>query len=496
MSEEGSNNNGRDSATELFDFCESESISEEGLREIIERHELMAGNDNSVDDYAFFLEACLNERVTEGVIRYLLQYFPAAASATNEEDGWTPLHFACMNKNVTKGIIQILISAAPDSVRSVTKMGSMPLHFLCQNDNVDEANATQILEVLMEKFSEAVRHVDSRGSLPIHQASVNKSLEFCHVLIEAYPGSERMTESKGGLPLNYACGLNTVTTVEYLYKRYPEAIDQAANWGGYPIHFAIQGMEHRKNPAAAVEVVQFLLECDPNVKLQKYRGQSLLHFACRLECDDSNIYAALAVIKAIYDFYPEAMEGNEIISNIENYHQDVQVFILTQLGHARQAKVHRLMTTPDTNGQLPLHKALRNDSACFGSIKLLVKGNPLALRILDNNFAFPLHIACQHHDSASVVQYLVGLDPATLDALDREGNTALHYACRGAKHGTIARCWRSMMPHRCRNGMLTASFPLICFGEAMRSVIGQALNTREASFSLCGQTPRWLQSAI
>ena len=153
------------------------------------------------------------------------------------------------------------------------------------------------------------------------------------------------------------------------------------------------------------------------------------------------------------------------------------------------------MTTPDVNGQLPLHTALQNNVR-LGSLKLLVKGNQSAIRNADINLAMPLHISCQHHDSVSVVQYLLSLDEASLDAVDRQGNTTLHYACRGAKHGTIARCWRSMMPHRCRNGMLTASFPLICFGEAMRSVIGQALNTREASFSLCGQTPRWLQSAI
>ena len=29
-------------------------------------------------------------------------------------------------------------------------------------------------------------------------------------------------------------------------------------------------------------------------------------------------------------------------------------------------------------------------------------------------------------------------DPSTLDAVDGEGNTALHLACRGAKHDTIA----------------------------------------------------------
>ena len=95
------------------------------------------------------------------------------------------------------------------------------------------------------------------------------------------------------------------------------------------------------------------------------------------------------------------------------------------------------MTTPDDNGQLPLHTALQNNVR-LGSIKLLVKGNPSALRTLENYFALPLHIACEHHDSASVVQYLLDLDKRTVRAVDIDNNTALHYACRGAKYETIA----------------------------------------------------------
>ena len=73
----------------------------------------------------------------------------------------------------------------------------------------------------------------------------------------------------------------------------------------------------------------------------------------------------------------------------------------------------------------------------LGSIKLLVKGNPHAVQSPDSSGTLPLHIACQHHDSADVVRYLVELDRETLDFPDETGNTVLHYACRGAKYDTI-----------------------------------------------------------
>jgi hypothetical protein len=180
--------------------------------------------------------------------------------------------------------------------------------------------------------------------------------------------------------------------------------------------------------------VEFLLGCNPNVKLQTLLEKPLLHVACQGAYNDSNIDAGILVIKAIYDAHPEAIEDNSIASDIQRFHQQVQTFINVQLVYARQAKNRHQMTT--RNRQFPLHRALQNN-VTLGSIKLLVKGNPSAVTNVDTNFAMPLHVACQHHNSADVIQYLVGLDTSTLDALDRKGDTALHYACRGAKYDTI-----------------------------------------------------------
>ena len=111
---------------------------------------------------------------------------------------------------------------------------------------------------------------------------------------------------------------------------------------------------------------------------------------------------------------------------------------MRQFTYARQARNPRQMNTPDVNGQLPLHRALRRGNVALGSIKLLVKGNPLAIRTSDNLGALPLHVACYHHESSKVVDYLIGLDPNTLTAVDRVGNTPLHVACLGANYDIIA----------------------------------------------------------
>eukprot|EP00984_Skeletonema_dohrnii_P015882 scaffold6968_cov185-Skeletonema_dohrnii-CCMP3373.AAC.1 len=221
------------------------------------------------------------------------------------------------------------------------------------------------------------------------------------------------------LPIHIACTSNTVATVEYLYKLYPEVIHHKTANGVYPIHFAMKGIKKRPSPGPdpmdAVDVVQFLLDCDPTVKLQMIGGRiSLLHFACRQQYTHPNIEAALEMIKVIYDAHPEAIEDSRIVSTFQYFHQQVQTFLNTQLVYSRQARDHRLMMTPDVNGQLPLHTALQSNVR-LGSIKLLVKGNPSAIRTFDRSGVIPLQVACRYHDS-TVVQYLVGLDTTTLDA--------------------------------------------------------------------------------
>ncbi len=356
--------------------------------------------------------------------------------------GMSLLHFACgqqyNDSNVEASIqmIKVIFSAHPASARSEDNNGRTPLHTLCDNSKLDEAAALQILKLFIEKYPGALRHANNNGLLPIHIAAGLRSPEFCRVLIEAYPGSERRTSSIDALPLHYACSKNSLATVEYFYHLYPEAID-TADRGFYPIHAAIQGTKSRSKPADAVKIVQFLLDCDPDQKLKQLRGRSPLRYACGLQYIDSNTEAAIQIIKIIFDAHPEAIEDNGIAQNIHHYHQQIQAFINGELVYVRQANDHRLITTPDDNGRLPLHTALQNNVR-LGSIKLLMKGNPSAIRSIDDSGELPLHVACEHHDSASVVQYILSLARITRDATDSRGNTALHYACRGAKHDTIA----------------------------------------------------------
>ncbi len=399
----------------------------------------------AISTSAFRIGTPLDKNEALKIVKFLIGCDPNVKFQECKQ-GESLLHLACRCDHgqsstiVALGIIEAIYNAQPEFIRKEDVKGKLPLHKLCANSSLDNSNSTAmaILRLLLEKYPESIRHADNDGYLPIHGAAGRKSPEFCRVLIEAYPGSERIADDKGMLPIHCACINNTVETVEFLYNLYPDAINESTPFGMYPIHAAVRSVADRKdNPEAAVDVVKFLLDCDPSVKFQKLQGDiHSLVLAAVADYTDANVGAAMDVIKAIFDADPEVIGHESLRRDDIVLHPDVRAFVNRQLAYFRHANNTRLMTAPFS--QSPLHMALPSDYARLGSIKLLVKGNPLAVQTPNNSGALPLHVACMHHKVADVVEYLIELDTTTLDAVDYEGNTALHYACRSANYEAIA----------------------------------------------------------
>ena len=62
----------------------------------------------------------------------------------------------------------------------------------------------------------------------------------------------------------------------------------------------------------APSIVQFLLDCDPRVKLQKFQNKSLLHVACLQEYNGSNIEVGIQVIKVIHMHIPRLLRMKHV----------------------------------------------------------------------------------------------------------------------------------------------------------------------------------------
>ena len=72
------------------------------------------------------------------------------------------------------------------------------------------------------------------------------------------------------------------------------------------------------------------------------------------------------------------------------------------------------MLEQDGDGRLLLHYALVDDDVSLGSIKLMMKVNPNAVRIAGHRGLIALHIACQCR-SLDMVKLLVEFDKGCMD---------------------------------------------------------------------------------
>jgi len=365
------------------------------------------------------------------ILVYLLELEPSSIRMLDSIDT-TPLNLACQNRKVNLEIVQLLYNSWPDALRLGDIDGCLPIHSFCCHNY--EKVPLDCLRFFLSIDLTLVRERDRNSNLPIHLAvRSSKSTEFCKVLIDAFPESLRVRSARY-LPIHEACAggyrygdrVDTVDTIQYMLKINPEIINVRDTNGMLPIHLAAE--TGRNN------TILLLLKHDPSAASKRTEDENKrlpLHLAAE--------YGHLEAIKVLYDAYPEAVfihdRDGETPSQLARQSQSVfSRFVLayfqTQHEYTRRAQDMVFTMTPDKNGWLPLHRSLKDDVS-LGTIKLLVKGGPVAVWTADKKLAFPLHIACEFC-SVKVVRYLVGeSNEHILGHLDANNDSVLHYACRG-----------------------------------------------------------------
>ena len=353
-----------------------------------------------------------------------------------------PLHIACMNSDITLRIIQFLHTSWLESASISDEEGDLPIHYLCRNMDLDEAESVKILTYLLGAYPDSVTRENSQRELPIHTAAIlGMSLEFIEMLYNEYPESLMILGGEDmALPIHIASGSNRLDIVMFMFEKHPESINIESGSGYLPINYSADGLGPDKD-----EVIKYLLMKDPLCASEPTSdGQYPLHQVC--------IHGEFSAIQLLFDAYPDAInetdgEDNTPLQRARAYYdmtythyneeeehyfnyQKVRVISFLEAQQRYACITLEEVTKLDQHGWTPLHRALV-ENASLGSIKLLVKKNASAIRVVDYNLALPLHIACEF-SSALVVQYLMKmLDERTWSHLDANKDSVLHYACRG-----------------------------------------------------------------
>eukprot|EP00956_Cyclotella_meneghiniana_P022782 scaffold43448_cov51-Cyclotella_meneghiniana.AAC.4 len=290
----------------------------------------------------------------------------------------------------------------------------------------------------------------------LHDAAECRSPEYCKLFLDIDPNLVKSVSSKGRLPFHHACSKGNVETAKYLYHIYPESINiqEEGRMGRprfYPLQSLIIGMvmgrnrfiresrrnrrvvhSHPRNEERDVELARFLLRYDQGAVSSRSwdvvnGGLTTLHFACSLEI--------AALVKLVFDAYPEAIHIRDSRGEtpLEKAGTNMRSFFEHQINLEQQARED---TTPDSNGQLPIHRAVQDGDTSVGAIKLMVAANPASIGVTDNQGQALLHLACQG-GNVDTVKYIVGLDEDSLNVPDSSGNLPLHHACMGGNCDVI-----------------------------------------------------------
>ncbi len=400
---------------------------------------------------------CRNKYVTPDIVQFLIDKYPDALSLL-DENGISPLFDLCMNAELNEGvaveILDLLLERYPELAKQSCTDGYLPIScaircqspgFCCKlvaafpgaidesrsvlldvldSPTVENTVAQAVLGMLLGKYPDSIRRFRWKGESPLHivaRKKISRSAELCGFLLRALPELvDTFTLPDEGhdalKPLHYACQWGNLPVVKCIVDMFPNAIfGQTSPTGMFPIHCAVGVLgtyleSTLITPEDNMEVIRFLLTVDASVASQTYSigGNVItpLLLACFLT-DASNSGVGLQVIKLLHDTHPEAIYTLGDLPVIA----EVAAFLNPQLHYARIARDLELVTTPDEDGNLPIHLALYDDRAALGTIKLLLDANNSTLQMpTHNNGNTLLHEACRLGEYG-VIEMLLTLYP-------------------------------------------------------------------------------------
>jgi ankyrin repeat protein len=296
-----------------------------------------------------------------------------------------------------------------------------------------------IIQHLLRENPEIAKSKDRHGRLPLEVACLfgSPSLEIVQCLVDHFPAAvevrtndnEQRESRSERLPLHYACrGRAPIEVVQYLLEIEPNAIASPGLDGMLPLHEACSSDENdgTQLPPLSLPLIQCLVEKYPNALLVPSSPQLLpLHYA---SCTKN---VPLQVIEYLVKENPNAVEVAShqglLPLHLAAYFNESSPEVLTLLYESYPAAIEK----KDACGCNPLHVACAA-SAAPDLIMTIISWHPESLRMEDGFGRLPLHIACLTNAPVSLIKHMAELFPQSLVTKDSEGDgdLALDMICR------------------------------------------------------------------
>ena len=313
--------------------------------------------------------ACQNKM--DEIAKILLQREDIDVSAINWSE-MTVLHYACKNK--MGEITKILLQRNDIDINKIDRDGYTALHYACQN-KMDE-----IAEILLQREDIVVNTIFKTDINVLYYACQNKMNEIAKILLRRKDIDVNAKDIHGTTVLHHACQNKMNEIAKILLQRKDIDVNAKDYCGGTVLHYACEN--------AMNEVVKILLQ------RQDFDINTI---------NDCHIDYGLALHTATYKYMDDDII--EIMLQIDGI--DIEMF--------------------DFYGWNALHHACEAEN--IEAAKLLIKKGININTHIKGIYDTALLIACKRPDS-KMVEMLIQSNEINVNKQDKDGNTALHIACR------------------------------------------------------------------
>uniref|UniRef100_A0ABD2X5S7 Uncharacterized protein n=1 Tax=Trichogramma kaykai TaxID=54128 RepID=A0ABD2X5S7_9HYME len=301
------------------------------------------------------------------------------------ELGETPLHLALRHDNLEAAVWLLRSNGANPLVAD--EKGETPLHIVCRRHR-DSRTLEQFFGQRSDKLRPSLvwARLDDEGNTPLHLALGQRNIEFAKLLLDRDGADPSVANWKGTTPLHIVCQKKyPIDTTERLLFDHPSneqppmKVDALDGKGKTPLHYALV-----EDDAAMAELL-LSRGADPSLAL---------HVVCE-----------------------------------KKFTRHLAETLFKHLNKLKARKLERRIDARNKEGRTPLHLALRNGNL-EAAVWLLRRGADLIKAEKDG--LIPLHVVCKLASPADKDLAKLFFQRARrglrVDALDKEGNTALHLA--------------------------------------------------------------------
>ena len=330
--------------------------------------------------------------------------FESSYSSLRNGKGDTPLHVACRHNR--RKTVKIILRKCGSDMSALISDSNTPLHVACCR------NHYKVVKVL-KRYGANVTAPNAEGDTPLHVACRHASYQCVKVLGSSE--CSNMQNKSGKTPLHLACEIGSYACVTALSK---SSWSITNNSGDTPLHIACRFGSF----SIVYSFTKFRhFSVDHACKAPSIvndNGELPLHIALKTFGKQSTTLIRLHALLELTMFTPILQEFNELMFLV----CECKTSLSYKIAHHLKARGIKI-DTHDAHGRLPIHHAA---SKSLELVRVCASRSTVNAQDRDGNTA--LHVACMK-GRYTICKYLAIEMKCDISIRNQRGESALHKAC-------------------------------------------------------------------